>query len=138
MAGAVLRASGDAVHTPEGLAGMRPYVFEGLIVGSPSSTTAMNVYSPDGTSTLTGSKYVITDILDLSPGMYTSLLSGAEMWIARLTGKNVDPLAAIYARDMRLAFEQDTMAPESGRRFSAGGYFSFWYLRAGVDQPATP
>lgn len=134
MAGAVLRASGDATYHPEGLAGMRPYVFEAYITAPPSSTTAMTVHSPEPASTVTGSKYIVTDLLDIAPTMYTALLSGAEVWVSRLLGKNIEGATAVHYRDLRLAFEQDTLAPISGRRLTTGGYFSFWYLRPGVDQ----
>jgi hypothetical protein len=49
-------------------------------------------------------------------------------------GKNVEGATAMHGRDLRLAFEQDTVAPLSGRQHSTGGFYSFWYLRPGVDQ----
>lgn len=134
MDGAVLRASGDAAYHPEGLAGMHPYTFEAYITAPPGSTTAMSVHAPETSLTVTGSKYIVTDLLDIAPSMYTALLSGAEVWVSRLLGKNIEGAMAINARDLRLAFEQDTLAPISGRRLTTGGYFSFWYLRPGVDQ----
>lgn len=133
MDGAILRASGDASYHPEGLAGMHPYIFEAYINSPPSSTTAMTVHAPETSLTVTGSKYIVTDLLDISPTMYTALLSGAEVWVARLLGKNIEGAMGINARDLRLAFEQDTLAPVEGRRLTTGGYFSFWYLRPGVD-----
>lgn len=134
MAGAILRASGDAAYHPEGLAGMHPYIFEAYITQAPGSTTSMSVHSPEASLAVTGSKYIVTDLLDIAPSMYTALLSGAEVWVSRLLGKNIEGATAIHARDLRLAFEQDTLAPISGRRLTTGGYFSFWYLRPGVDQ----
>ena len=134
MAGAVVRASGDAAYHPEGLAGMHPYVVEAFITNAPGSTTSMTAHSPEVASTVTGSKYIVTDLLDIAPSMYTALLSGAEAWVSRMMGKNIEGATAIHARDLRLAFEQDTLAPISGRRLTTGGYFSFWYLRPGVDQ----
>jgi hypothetical protein len=133
MSGAVLRVSGDAVYHPEGLAGMRPYLTEGFITAV-GSATSMTIHSPEVSTAYSGSKYIVTDLLDIAPTMYTALLSGAEAWVARLLGKNIDGSMAIHARDLRLAFEQDTVAPISGRRLTTGGYFSFWYLRPGVDQ----
>lgn len=133
MVGAVIRASGDAVYHPESLAGMRPYVMEAFITGVTNATT-MAAHAPELSTTNTNSKYIVTDLLDISPTMYTALLSGAEVWAARLLGKNIEGSMGINARDLRMAFEQDTLAPISGRRWETGGYFSFWYLRPGADQ----
>jgi hypothetical protein len=138
MDGAILRASGDSAYHPEGLAGMHSYIFEGYITNAPSSATAMAVHSPETNLTVTGSKYLVTDLLDISPTMYTALLSGCEVWVSRLLGKNIEGAMGINGRDMRLAFEQDTLAPLSGRRHSTGGFYSFWYLRPGVDQGGSP
>lgn len=133
MAGAVIRTSGNASYHPEGLSGMHPYATEAYItaVGGTTSLSAHAPESPDGGS---ATKYIVTDILDISPTMYTALLSGSEAWLARLMGKNAEAAMQIYARDLRLAYEGDTLAPISGRRGSTGGFFSFWYLRPGTDQ----
>lgn len=133
MAGAVLRVSGDSAYHPEGLTGMHPYMTEAFIA-EVASGTSMYVHAPEVSSAYEDSKYVVTDLLDLSPTMYTPLLSGSEVWVSRLLGKNIEGATGVYGRDLRLAFEQDTLAPESGRRLSVGGYFSFWYLRPGNDQ----
>jgi hypothetical protein len=133
MVGSVLRVSGDAAYSPEGLTGMHPYLTEGYI-SAVSSATAMTIHCPEVSSAYAGSKYLVTDLLDIAPSMYTALLSGAEVWVSRLLGKNIEAATAIHARDLRLAFEQDTLAPISGRRLTTGGYFSFWYLRPGLDQ----
>lgn len=133
MAGAVIRVSGDASYHPEGLAGMHPYKTEAFIT-SVTNATSMAAHAPEVSTAYSGSKYIVTDLLDISPTMYTALLSGAEVWVARLLGKNIEGAMGINARDLRLAFEADTLAPVSGRRLSTGGYFSFWYLRPGTDQ----
>lgn len=133
MVGSVLRVSGDASYHPEGLAGMHPYVSEAFITGV-TNATALAAHSPELSVGYAGSKYLVTDLLDISPSMYTALLSGAEVWVARLLGKNVEGSLGIHGRDLRLAFEQDTLAPVEGRRWTTSGYFSFWYLRPGTDQ----
>jgi len=133
MVGSVLRVSGDATYHPEGLAGMHPYVMEAMITSVPSAT-ALFAHSPEVSAANAGSKYLITDILDISPSMYTALLSGAEVWVSRLLGKNIEGATGVYGRDLRLAYEADTLAPISGRRGATGGFFSFWYLRPGTDQ----
>ena len=137
MLGSILRVSGDAAYHPEGLAGMHPYKSEAFITGVSNATT-MTAHSPELATGYSGSKYLITDILDISPTMYTALLSGSEAWVARLLGKNIEGALAVHGRDLRMAFEQDTLAPVEGRRWSTGGYFSFWYLRPGTDQGVSP
>lgn len=131
--GCVLRVSGDSKKAPESLAGMTPYRDEGLIYRVDNGSQ-LHTWSPAKNLAYSGTRFVITDYLDISPGMYTALLSGAEMWAARLTGKNLEGATGVYGRDLRMAFESDAMAPYSGRRSSAGGYYSFWYLRPGCDQ----
>lgn len=136
MLGAVIRVNGDKTWHPESLAGMHPYTDEGLISGV-SSTGKLYAWSPAGDLNYTGTKYIITDYLDISPGMYTALLSGAEQWMARLLGKDIEGPANVYARDLRLAFESDAVAPLSGQRRGNGWYYPFWYLRPGTDGGGT-
>lgn len=135
MIGSVLRVSADPTKHPESLTGMNAYADEGLIYGV-ANPGKLYAHSPAGVMAyLGGTKFVITDYLDMSPGMYSALLSGAEVWLARLMGKNVEGAAGIYGRDLRMAFESDAMAPLSGRSDTGGGYGSgFWYLRPGSDQ----
>jgi hypothetical protein len=133
MLGAVIRVSGDSAWHPESLAGMHPYTDEGLISGV-SSTGKLYAWSPAGELQYEKpTKYVVTDYLDISPNMYTALLSGCEQWMARLMGKNVEGATGVYGRDLRLAFEQDAIAPLSGQVRGPGVYFPFWYLRPGTD-----
>jgi hypothetical protein len=121
---------------------MNAYADEGLIYGV-ANTGKLYAYSPAGAMAYPeGTKFVITDYLDISPGMYTALLSGSEVWMARLAGKNVEGAAGVYGRDLRMAFESDAIAVLSGQRnggghAGGGGYYALWYLRPGVDQGTT-
>jgi hypothetical protein len=139
MIGSVLRVSADPAKHPESLTGMNAYSDEGLIYGV-ANTGKLYAYSPAGKlSYPEGTKFVITDYLDLAPTMYTALLSGSEVWLARLMGKNIEGATGIYGRDLRMAFEGDAVATLSGRRDMGGsgfggGYTALWYLRPGVDQ----
>jgi hypothetical protein len=118
---------------------MNAYSDEGLIYGV-ANPGKVYAHSPAGKMAYPdGTKFVVTDYLDISPGMYTALLSGAEVWLARLMGKNIEGATGIYGRDLRMAFESDAVAPLSGRRDNGGtgaggGYFAMWWLRPGVDQ----
>jgi hypothetical protein len=135
MMGSVIRVSADPKKHPESLQGMNAYSDEALIQKVDDQDT-IHVWSPMGQLKYPpGTKYIITDYLDISPQMYTALLSGAEVWLAKLAGKNLEGAMGVYGRDLRMAFENDVMAPISGQRQSSPyGYYSFWYLRAGADQ----
>jgi hypothetical protein len=132
MLGCVLRVSGNPDKHPESLAGITPYRDEGLITGI-ESQTKLYAWSPATGIAYSGTKYVVTDYLDISPGMYTALLSGAEVWLSRLSSKNIEGAMGVYGRDLRMAYESDAVAPLSGRRDRMGFYYSFWYLRPGAD-----
>lgn len=131
--GCVLRVSGDPKKAPESLAGMTPYRDEALIHRVDNGSVLHTVGAPNNVS-YNDTRFIISDLLDISPGMLTALLSGAEVWAARLLGKNIEGATGVYGRDLRMAFESDATAPLSGRRSTVGGYFSWWYLRAGADQ----
>ncbi len=140
MVGSVIRVSADPKKHPESLTGMNAYADEGLIYGV-ANTGKLYAHSPAGAMAYPeGTKFVITDYLDISPGMYTALLSGAEVWMARMTGKNIEGATGVYGRDLRMAFESDAIAVLSGQRnhnggqAGGGGYYALWYLRPGVDQ----
>lgn len=132
MIGSIVRLSGDSTKHPESLAGMNGYADEALVYNV-LSPTELACWSPAGSIQYQNAKYAITDYLDISPQMYTALLSGSEAWLARLTGKNIEGAMGIYGRDLRLAFERDAKAPLSGRRETRYGYYSYWYLRPGQD-----
>lgn len=110
--GAVLRV-GTPANYPEPLSGFYPYQEQSRIK-SRDSETGLTLETPIGA--YTDCRFVISDYLDVSPSMYTALLTGAEMWMARMTGKNIEGAVGLYQRDMKLAMEQDVIAPMSGRR----------------------
>lgn len=104
-AGAVKRY-GTPEKFPEGPAGAYAYTAEeilgvdGSLVGTPP----------------VGAKTAVSDRLDISESMFSAVLSGAEVWLARLQGRNVEGALTVHARDMRMAMEADAMNPMSGRR----------------------
>lgn len=109
--GAVKRY-GTTANFPESMFGVYPFVAQerlgiaGSLVGTPPG----------------GAKTVVSDYLDLSENMFTAVLSAAEMWLARLMGKNVEGAAGVYQRDLRMAMEADVIAPISGRRMGVDRY----------------
>jgi len=107
-----VRRYGTAANFPEGASGVYAFTAQ-EIIGKPGS---MQGDPPDNART------IVSDYLDLSTTMYTALLTGAEVWLARLQGKNVDGALQIYNRDIRIAMEQDVVAPMSGRRLGVDRY----------------
>lgn len=104
-AGAV-RRYGTVEKYPEGPAGVYPFTaeeilgVEGSLVGEPPE----------------GAKTAVSDRLDISEAMFSAVLSGSEVWLARLQGRNVEGAMTVHARDMRMAMEADALNPMSGRR----------------------
>jgi hypothetical protein len=141
MVNSVIRVSSDPAKHPEPLTGMNSYSDEGLIT-TVTGKGSLTAWSPAGKMNYPEStKFVISDYIDLAPTAYTALLSGAEMWLARLCGKNVEGAAGVYGRDLRMAFEGDAVATFSGRSrvgngVGGGGYGAYWwlYIRPGADQ----
>jgi len=104
LPGVVVRY-GSATEFPTSSFGRNPYLGEELwqVPGSARGLVGEG-------------KVVWSDYLDVSDSMYTAVLSGAEMWLARLLGKNIEGATAVFNKDLRLAFEADTPAPVSGTR----------------------
>ncbi len=122
--GVVVRYSGNT-NFPTSSFGRNPYVGEKLMGIAGSSR-----------GTVDAGKALWSDYLDVSDGMYTAVLSGAEAWLARLLGKNVEGAMAVHSRDMRLAFEADGVAPISGSR--SEGRFSSVARALGYYSPSGP
>jgi hypothetical protein len=102
----LVKRYGTASHFPEGLGGLHPYTAQEIIglTGSLVGSAPANA------------KTCVSDYIDASDGMFTAILSGAELWLAKLMGKNVEGALAVYNRDLRIAFEADVVAPVSGMR----------------------
>lgn len=121
LAGAV-RRYGTANAFPEGLSGLYPFTAQEII-----GLTGSMVGTPP-----TGAKTVVSDYVDASDPMFTAVLSGAEVWLAKLNGKNVEGAMTVYNKDLRMAFEADSVVPVSGQRTGGGsisaaralGYYS--------------
>jgi hypothetical protein len=110
--GAILRV-GTPGNYPEPLSGMYPYQAQAKITTRDSDTSA----SLDAAiGDFSDCRYVISDHLDVSPNMFTAILTGAELWMARMMGKNIDGALGLFQRDLKLAMEGDLVAPLSGRR----------------------
>jgi hypothetical protein len=103
--GAVKRY-GTPANFPDGHHGLNPHTAEEVLgladslIGTPPA----------------GAKTVVSDRIDVAPYMLSAVLSGAESWLARLKGANVEGALSVYARDMRMAMEADSVASIAGRR----------------------
>lgn len=111
--GSIFRV-GTPSNYPEPLSGFYPYQGQARIKERQTSTKL--VLDTDIVGTFNNCRYVISDYLDVSPGMFTAVLTGAELWMARMMGKPLDAAFGMYQRDLKLAMESDVVAPISGRR----------------------
>lgn len=106
MVGSVLRV-GTATDMPGSDGSLLPYQGE-AVIASVASGTACTLATP---LTATGAKYLVTDLVDMSPGMNNGFLSCAAYWLARTRGTKPDNAFAMYQRDLRLAMESDALTP---------------------------
>ena len=125
VTGAVKRY-GTATQYPDGLSGLHAFTAQEIIglAGSLTATPPANA------------KTVVSDYVDASDSMFTAILSGTEVWLAKLMGKNVEGALTIYNRDLRMAFEADGAAPLSGTR--NGGMFIGTARALGYYSPSGP
>lgn len=112
MVGSILRV-GDTTNTPGPIESMTPWVSEAEIT-SRNSDTAVATVNNSGTIAA-GTKYLITDPVDVAPHMQQVMDSACDYWLARIRGGKVENALQLYQRDLRLAMERDQLAPLSGR-----------------------
>lgn len=122
----LVKRYGTATAFPEGPAGLHPYTAEEIIgvAGSLQGTPPASA------------KTVVSDYVDASDPMFTAILSGAEVWVAKMMGKNIEGALTIHARDLRMAFEADQIAPISGNRM--GGIYVGTPRALGYYSPSGP
>ena len=111
MVGSVLRI-GDTTNIPGPIESLTPWVSESKITAVASATSLTTDASGTVAST---TKYLITDPIDLAPHMHGAMDSACDYWLARIRGTGEDKAFQLYQRDLRLAMEQDQLAPLSGR-----------------------
>lgn len=110
-AGSILRI-GDTTNIPGPIESLTPWVFESPITARPSAT-ALTTATGGTVASLT--KYLITDPIDIAPHMHSAMDSCCDYWLSRIRGVKTDEAFNLYQRDLRLAMEQDQLAPLSGR-----------------------
>lgn len=111
MVGSVLRV-GDTSNIPGPIESLTPWVSEGVITAVGSAT---GLTTQDSGTVASSTKYLITDPIDVAPHMQVAMDSCCEYWLARTRGQGEDKALQLYQRDLRLAMEQDQLAPLSGR-----------------------
>jgi hypothetical protein len=115
MTGSILRI-GDTANYPGPLESLTPYVAESEIVGLTLTTATNDTASLSPGDTFSGSpKAIVTDPADVARHMQTALHSCATYWLDRIRGGKTEQSFSTYQRDLRLALEQDQLAPLSGR-----------------------
>lgn len=103
-AGSYLRI-GNANDSPGADSSITPWTTE-VKISSRASATSMTVASA---VTAAAAKYLITDPVDIPPGMNNVMLSAASYWLARIRGEKPDAAFQMYQRDLRLAMENDAL-----------------------------
>lgn len=109
--GSVLRV-GDSTNFPGPPESLNPYVSESLIDSVTSSTALVTKTSGTVGS---GTKYLITDPVDIAPHMQAAVDAACQYHLARIRKTGEDKAFQFYQRDLRLALERDQLAPLSGR-----------------------
>ena len=111
MEGAILRV-GDTTNYPGPIESITPWVSETKVTNVPTTT---GFTTADSGTIAASTKYVITDPIDIAPHMHKAMDSCCDYFLARLRGTGEDKAFQLYQRDLRLALEQDQLAPLSGR-----------------------
>lgn len=111
MVGSILRV-GDTTNVPGPIESLTPWVSEGKITAVGGST---GLTTEDSGTIASSTKYLITDPIDIAPHMHAAMDSACDYWLARIRGTGEDKAFQLYQRDLRLAMEQDQLAPLSGR-----------------------
>jgi hypothetical protein len=111
MVGSILRV-GDTTTAPGPIESLTPWVSEGKVTAVGSAT---GLTTEDSGTIASSTKYLITDPIDVAPHMHGVMDSACDYWLSRIRGVGEDRAFQMYQRDLRLAMEQDQLAPLSGR-----------------------
>lgn len=113
--GSIIRLGTGAAY-PGPIESMTPYNVEAQITeiqGTRQVLAAGLAGFPPTTYSATAA--IITDPADVARHMEAALYSCCDYWLARIRGVKADDAFATYQRDLRLAMEQDQLAPIAGR-----------------------
>jgi hypothetical protein len=114
MVGSVLR-TGDTSNHPDSLYGTNPYVEQKVITGL--STTTVTLDSNWANAAAAGTKFTVSDPIDLRPTMLEALYRGSEWKLSTLQNDRDEQQAMdTYFRQVRLAMESDAVTPQTHTR----------------------
>lgn len=114
MVGSIIRV-GTASEYPGSIESINPYLLERQILTISSLLIDNDLIGIDPTVDFAASRSLVTDPADVARHMQTALFSCCEYWLTRIRGGKADQAFSTYQRDLRLAMEQDQLAPLSGR-----------------------
>ena len=111
VVGSIIRL-GTVANSPGSIESLTPWEAEAKILSRADTTTLL---TRTGLSHSAGTKYLITDPIDIAPHMHAAMESCCDYWLARIRGVKPEDAFGLYQRDLRLAMEGDQLAPLSGR-----------------------
>lgn len=114
MVGSVMRI-GTTSDFPGPIESLNPYVSEAAITQITTLVNSNDTALVDSPDTIANQKAIITDPVDVARHMEVALHSCAAYWLDRIRGGKAEQSFSTYQRDLRLALEQDQLAPLSGR-----------------------
>ena len=114
MVGSIFRR-GTASAYPGSLESLTPYESEHLIEAVGQLTVPNDLLQVTDAVDFATCRGLVTDPADVGRHMQTALHSCCEYWLTRIRGGKADQAFAAYQRDLRLAMEQDQLAPLAGR-----------------------
>jgi len=114
MVGSLIRIGSTAAF-PGPIESLTPYVSENIISSVTTTVDDNDTAIISGSDSVASQKAIVTDPADVARHMQTALHSCASYWLDRIRGGKADQSFATYQRDLKLAMEQDQLAPLSGR-----------------------
>lgn len=119
FSGSIIRV-GSVNAFPGDMASLSPYTFEALLGGytiGDGDDVSYGISPPYYYAGVDNGAYkaIVTDPADVARHMEVALHSCAAYWLDRIRGGKADQSFSTYQRDLRLALEQDQLAPLSGR-----------------------
>jgi hypothetical protein len=94
---------------------LTPYTLERLITGVKDYSSTKDAIDVNEAVDFSDASALVTDPADVARHMEAALYSCCDYWLDRIRGGKADQSFATYQRDLRMAMEQDQLAPLSGR-----------------------
>lgn len=113
MIGSILRL-GTGPESPGPIESLSPYTEELKITGL-EQVSVVNDAAVVGPHVSDNKPGLVTDPIDIPPHMWGAMDSACDYFLARIRGRSEDKAAQLYQRDLRIAMENDQLAPLSGR-----------------------